>query len=125
MLQYNSKRRIPADRLKATCLKNLKLEVEETFVPLDPMMETIVIPESDQRWINLVPLPPKVKKENSASERRDSKEKSNAEVLANRSNIFSSLENRSVLIPKSRNSQEKPVRVRLPSIQRKNSFQEA
>jgi hypothetical protein len=40
-------------------------------------------------------------------------------VLANRSNIFSN-ENRSVLIPKNR-SIEKGGRIRLPSIQRKNS----
>ena len=80
-----------------------------------------MIPESEQRWVNLVPLPPKVKKEVSIVEpRRESKEKSSGDVLSNRSNIFSSLENRSLLIPKNR-SIEKGGRIRLPSIQRKNS----
>lgn len=44
--------------------------------------------------------------------------------MGNRSNIFSSLENRSVLVPKRKNSQERLARVRLPSIQRKGSFNE-
>lgn len=65
MLQYYPKRRISAERLKLTCQKNLKLEVEDLLVPLDPLINTIVIPESDQRWVNLVPLPPKIKKEGS------------------------------------------------------------
>ena len=62
MLQYNPKRRITADRARMNCLKNLKIEQEDVLLPLDPLMETIVIPESEQRWINLVPLPPKIKK---------------------------------------------------------------
>jgi serine/threonine protein kinase len=65
MLQYYPKRRISADRVKATCLKNLKLENEDVLLPLDPLIDTIVIPESEQRWVNLVPLPPKIKKEGS------------------------------------------------------------
>jgi hypothetical protein len=65
MLQYFPKRRASADRVKTVCLKALKMEQEENIVPLDPLMETIVIPESEQRWINLVPLPPKIKKEQS------------------------------------------------------------
>lgn len=67
MLQYNPKRRITADRVRTTCLKNLKIEQEEVYQPLDPLMETIIIPESEQRWINLVPLPPKVRKESSVN----------------------------------------------------------
>ena len=62
MLQYNPKKRITADRIKTACHKNLKIEQEDILQPLDPLMETIVIPESEQRWINLVPLPPKAKK---------------------------------------------------------------
>lgn len=62
MLQYNPKKRVSADRVRMTCLKNLKLEHEDNLQPLDPLMNTIVIPESEQRWINLVPLPPKIKK---------------------------------------------------------------
>ncbi len=125
MLQYNPKRRISAEKVRTNCLKNLKIEQEDVLQPLDPLMETIVLPESgEQRWINLVPLPPKVRRE-SYCERRDSKEKSSGDVLiGNRSNIFSSLENRSVLIPKRKDSQERLVRVRLPSIQRKGSFNE-
>lgn len=121
MLQYNPKRRITAERLKSTCLKNLKMEQEDIYQSIDPLMDTIVIPESDQRWINLVPLPPKSKKEIIPQERKDSKEKS-GEVLSNRSNNFSALENKSVLIiPKRKNSVDRFGRVRLPSIQRKNS----
>jgi hypothetical protein len=74
MLQYNASRRINADRVRAACLKNLKLEQEDILQPLDPMMDTIVLPENgEQRWINLVPLPPKVKKEQSIIERRNSR----------------------------------------------------
>ena len=63
MLQYNPKKRINADRVRNTCLKNLKLEQEDVLQPLDPLMDTIVLPEcGEQRWINLVPLPPKMKK---------------------------------------------------------------
>jgi len=62
MLQFNPKKRLSADKVKTICLKNLKIDLEETFVPLDPMMDTIIIPDTDQRWINLVPLPPKLKK---------------------------------------------------------------
>jgi len=35
---------MPADKIKMICLKNLKMETEETFVPLDPLIDTIVIP---------------------------------------------------------------------------------
>ena len=73
-----------------------------------------------------MPLPPKVKKEPSNVERKDSKEKSSGDVLTNKSNIFSSLENKSSLLPRSRkNSQDKLSRVRLPSIGRKNSCNES
>lgn len=72
-------------------------------MPLDPLIDTIVIPESEQRWVNLVPLPPKIKKEASVAEpRKESKEKSSGEILTNRSNIFMSNENKSLLIPKNR-----------------------
>lgn len=70
MLQYYPKRRISADKVRLTCLKNLKLETEEMYLPLDPLIDTIVIPESEQRWVNLVPLPPKIKKEGSTVEPR-------------------------------------------------------
>lgn len=64
MLQYFPKRRISAEKVRLTCLKNLKIEQEDILQPLDPLMETIVIPETpEQRWINLVPLPPKVRRE--------------------------------------------------------------
>jgi len=62
MLQYNPKKRITADRVRQACLKNLKIDHEDNLQIMDPLMDTIVIPESEQRWINLVPLPPKVKK---------------------------------------------------------------
>lgn len=122
MLQYFPKRRVSAERVKAICLKALKMEQEEQLTPLDPLMQTIVIPESEQRWVNLVPLPPKAKKEQTTLERKESREKSGAEVPSNRSNIFSAPENKSLLIPKSKNSQEKLMRVRLPSVTRKNSI---
>jgi NIMA (never in mitosis gene a)-related kinase 1/4/5 len=44
MLQYYPKRRVSAERIKATCLRNLKLENEDVLVPLDPLIDTIVIP---------------------------------------------------------------------------------
>lgn len=46
MLQYYPKRRISADKVRLTCLRNLKLDTEEMFLPLDPLIDTIVIPES-------------------------------------------------------------------------------
>ena len=60
------------------CLRALKMEQRDNLTPLDPLMETIVIPESEQRWINLVPLPPKAKKEPSMLQRKESKEVSSA-----------------------------------------------
>ena len=54
------------------------MEQRDNLTPLDPLMETIVIPESEQRWINLVPLPPKAKKEPSMLQRKESKEVSSA-----------------------------------------------
>jgi hypothetical protein len=27
------------------------------------MIDTIVFPETDKRWVNLIPLPPKIKKD--------------------------------------------------------------
>lgn len=62
MLQYNPKKRITADRVRQACLKNLKIDHEDNLQIMDPLMDTIILPESEQRWINLVPLPPKVKK---------------------------------------------------------------
>ena len=44
MLQYNPKKRINADRVRNTCLKNLKLEQEDVLQPLDPLMDTIILP---------------------------------------------------------------------------------
>jgi hypothetical protein len=38
MLQYFPKRRITAERIKAICLKALKIEQEDTLVPLDPLI---------------------------------------------------------------------------------------
>ena len=128
MLHFSPKRRVSAERVRQTCLKHLKIDSEDSINLLDPLINTIVIPESEQRWVNLVPLPPKGKKEGGGStiERRDSREKhmdKQPDMLPNRSNIFVSLENKSILVPKARNnSQEKGSRaVRLPSIHRKGS----
>jgi hypothetical protein len=38
MLQYNPKKRVTADKVRTTCLKNLKIEQEEVLLPLDPLM---------------------------------------------------------------------------------------
>jgi hypothetical protein len=73
MLQINPKKRISADKIKATCLKYLKVEFEESHPVNDQLIQTIVIPESEERWVNLVPLPPKAVKKSPANERRDSK----------------------------------------------------
>ena len=73
MLQMNPVKRLSADRVRSTCMKNLKIDIEEILQPLDPLMNTIFIPETEQRWINLVPLPPKMKKDSSNIERKDSK----------------------------------------------------
>ena len=45
--------------------------------------------------------------------------------MNNKSNIFCPLENKSILAPRRKPSQEKIVRIRLPSIQRKNSANES
>ena len=37
------------------------------------MMETIVFPETDKRWVNLIPLPPKTGRNTSTSRREKSK----------------------------------------------------
>lgn len=46
-------------------------------------------------------------------------------MVSNRSNIFAPMENRSVLIPKNKSIDKGAPRIRLPSIQRKGSFNDS
>ena len=63
MLQVNPKRRISAEKIFQFCQQQGKFtKEEEAQTYAENMLNTILLPETeaDQRWINLVPLPPKM-----------------------------------------------------------------
>ena len=62
-------------------------------------MDTIILPETQKRWINL-PLPPKIKRKEERSTSRQNKKESG--ILTNNSNIVLSSEKRSMVVPRSR-----------------------
>jgi hypothetical protein len=53
------------------------------------MLDTIVFPETEQRWVNLVPLPPKMIKRESGDSLKKDTSREKKEFGLNRSNIFS------------------------------------
>lgn len=54
------------------------------------MLNTIVLPESENnRWVNLVPLPPKkIRRESFDSVKKDTSRERKDSFIMNRSNIF-------------------------------------
>lgn len=129
MLQIVPGKRISARKIVEWCEREMKVEIGEKKVGIDPLIDTIVFPESEQR-LRWVALPPKFPRKtcndqnnlNKENKKLFDKEKSLKEIGQNNENNENSIfnDNASLFVAKSPiiRSQHSFKKIKLPSLRK-------